>query len=53
MSPARLPEIVLCAPEHADLLASEFSRYARDYDGPHLRQGRGDQRRPALAGHRR
>ena len=31
MSPARLPEIVLCAPEHADVLTSEFARYTRDY----------------------
>jgi len=31
MSPVRLPEIVLCAPEHADVLTSEFARYARDY----------------------
>ena len=31
MSPARLPEIVLCVPEHADVLTNEFARYARDY----------------------
>ncbi|MCW2755471.1 MAG: thioredoxin reductase [Marmoricola sp.] len=27
-----LPLIVLCAPEHADVLADEFARYVRDYD---------------------
>ncbi|PVG82271.1 response regulator [Nocardioides gansuensis] len=27
-----LPTIVICAPEHADVLGSEFGRYARDYD---------------------
>lgn len=27
-----LPLIVLCAPENADVLAGEFSRYARDYE---------------------
>jgi thioredoxin reductase (NADPH) len=27
-----LPVILLCAPEHADILASEFTRYARDYE---------------------
>ncbi|MCW2757746.1 MAG: thioredoxin reductase [Nocardioidaceae bacterium] len=30
--PAAPPVIAICAPEHADVLASEFSRYARDYD---------------------
>ncbi len=29
---APLPVIVLCAPENPDVLASEFSRYQRDYD---------------------
>lgn len=29
---APLPLIVLCAPEHADVLESEFGRYRRDYD---------------------
>ncbi|MCZ4499012.1 MAG: response regulator [Marmoricola sp.] len=28
----RLPLIVLCGPEHADVLADEFGRYTRDYD---------------------
>jgi thioredoxin reductase (NADPH) len=28
----RLPLIVLCAPDHADVLESEFGRYARDYE---------------------
>ena len=27
-----LPVILLCAPEHAEVLESEFSRYVRDYD---------------------
>ena len=27
-----LPVILLCGPEHADVLESEFSRYVRDYD---------------------
>ncbi len=27
-----LPLILLCAPEHPDVLAGEFGRYARDYD---------------------
>ena len=27
-----LPVIMLCAPEHADVLESEFGRYARDYE---------------------
>src|SRR4051794_29237497 len=29
---SRLPLIVLCAPEHADVLEGEFGRYRRDYD---------------------
>jgi hypothetical protein len=28
----RLPLIVLCAPEHAEVLEGEFGRYRRDYD---------------------
>ena len=28
----RNPLIVLCAPEHADILTSQFSRYVNDYD---------------------
>ena len=35
MSPATtaaLPVIVICAPEHGDVLASEFGRYTRDYE---------------------
>src|SRR4051794_39001639 len=28
----RKPLIVLCAPEHADVLGSQFARYAFDYD---------------------
>jgi thioredoxin reductase (NADPH) len=28
----RLPVIVLCAPEHSDVLESEFGRYVRDYE---------------------
>ncbi|HEX8497311.1 MAG TPA: FAD-dependent oxidoreductase [Actinomycetales bacterium] len=31
-SPAADPLIVLCAPEHADVLRSQFARYAADYD---------------------
>ena len=27
-----LPVILLCGPEHADVLESEFSRYVRDYE---------------------
>jgi thioredoxin reductase (NADPH) len=27
-----LPVILLCGPEHADVLESEFARYVRDYD---------------------
>ena len=27
-----LPQIVLCAPEHADVLEEQFSRYQREYD---------------------
>ena len=30
--PTDLPVILICAPEHADLLASEFGRYVRDYE---------------------
>ena len=32
---ARNPLIVLCAPEHAEVLESQFARYARDYDVEH------------------
>src|SRR4051794_28824694 len=28
----RNPLIILCAPEHADVLKSQFARYAADYD---------------------
>ena len=31
-TPTPPPVIVICAPEHADVLAGEFSRYARDYE---------------------
>lgn len=30
--PARLPLILLCAPEHAPVLEEQFARYAREYD---------------------
>ncbi|RNL80992.1 FAD-dependent oxidoreductase [Nocardioides marmorisolisilvae] len=31
-TPSRLPLIVLCAPENADVLLEQFSRYQREYD---------------------